>query len=90
MVKRLHAYYHGSVQGVGFRLTAERAAESLGLSGWAKNLPDGRAEVLCEGKEAEIENFLRKIDDTFKGYIRDSGAEWSGATGEFGGFDIRF
>ena len=88
--KRIHIYYTGSVQGIGFRYTAERVALSLGLTGWAKNLPDGRVEVLCEGKEADIEIFLRKIDDTFKGYVRDIDVEWSKATGEFSGFDIRF
>ena len=88
--KRIHIYYTGSVQGIGFRYTAERIALSLGLTGWAKNLPNGRVEVLCEGKETEIEKFLRKIEDTFKGYVRDMDVEWSTATGEFSGFDIRF
>ncbi|MDD5428635.1 MAG: acylphosphatase [Candidatus Omnitrophica bacterium] len=88
--KRLHIYYSGSVQGIGFRYTAERLAGSLNLTGWASNLPDGRVEVLCEGAEPDIKTFLAKIDDIFKNYIRDSDVEWSGATGEFDGFDIRF
>ena len=88
--KSLHAYYTGSVQGIGFRYTAERIAGSLGLTGWAKNLPDGRVEVLCEGRQPDIEEFLRKIADIFKGYIRDVDVEWGDAAGEFDGFDIRF
>lgn len=82
--------YHGSVQGVGFRYTAERLAASLGLSGWTKNLPGGQVEVICEGREQDIGTFLQKISESFKGYIRDTGVEWSDATGEFDGFDIRF
>ena len=88
--KRIHIYYTGSVQGIGFRYTAERVALSLGLTGWAKNLSDGRVEVLCEGKETDIEIFLRKIDDTFKGYVRNIDLERGKATGEFSAFDIRF
>lgn len=90
MNKRLHAYYSGSVQGVGFRFTAERTASSLGLKGWVKNLRDGRVEVLCEGREEAVKEFSQKMDDMFKGYIRDHDTEWAQATGEFEGFDIRF
>ena len=88
--KRIHILYHGSVQGVGFRYTAERLAASLGLAGWARNLPGGQVEVVCEGREQDIEPFLQKISEAFKGYIRDADVEWSDATGEFSGFDIRF
>ena len=90
MNKRLHLYYSGSVQGVGFRFTAERAASSLGLTGWVKNLSDGRVEVMCEGKDTALKDFLQRIGDTFKDYIRDFDVEWAAATGEFDGFDIRF
>ena len=90
MATRAHAYYSGSVQGVGFRLTAERAAFSLGLTGWVKNLDDGRVEVVCEGGEKDIKEFLTKIYSVFKMYINDTDIEWQPATGEFDGFDIRF
>lgn len=90
MNKRLHAYYSGSVQGVGFRFTAERTAYSLDLTGWARNLADGRVEVVCEGKEPALKDFLLKIEDVFRDYIRDCDVEWASATGEFSGFDIRF
>ncbi|MDD5137164.1 MAG: acylphosphatase [Candidatus Omnitrophica bacterium] len=88
--KRLHLYYSGSVQGVGFRYTAHSTANSLGLTGWAKNMPDGRVEVLCEGRDADLQKFMQKIGEVFKGYIRDVDVGWGGATGEFDGFDIRF
>lgn len=90
MNKRLHAFYSGAVQGVGFRFTAERAAMALGITGWVKNLCDGRVEVVCEGDESSLKDFLKKIDDVFKEYIRDIDVEWGEATGEFDGFDIRF
>lgn len=88
--KRLHAFYSGSVQGVGFRYTAERTAGSLGLTGWVKNLSDGRVEVIAEGERALLENFLQKISSIFKDYILNTDIEWSDPTGEFTFFDVRF
>lgn len=89
-VKSLHVYYSGWVQGVGFRFTAERVASSLGLSGWVRNLRDGRVEILCEGKEQSLKGFLDKMTATFKTYIRDADIAWGEATGSLSGFDIRF
>ncbi|MDO8536510.1 MAG: acylphosphatase [Candidatus Omnitrophota bacterium] len=90
MNKRLHIYYSGSVQGVGFRYTAERTALSLNITGWAKNLGDGRVELVCEGEGAVLNKFLEKIKDVFGVYIRDASIESQDATGEFEGFDIKF
>ena len=90
MNRRLHTYYSGSVHGVGFRYTAERIASSLNITGWVKNLRDDRVEVLCEGEEGTLSEFTQKLDTIFKRYIENSDIEWSEATGEFEGFDIRF
>ena len=89
MNKRLHAFYSGSVQGVGFRLTAERLASSLGISGFVSNLRDGRVEVVAEGPDPALKEFLEKIKGIFKTYINDVDINWSEATGEFDTFDIR-
>ena len=89
--KRIHIYYAGVVQGVGFRFTAERIALDLDLTGWVRNLPDGRVEVLMEGENPKIKKFLKKIDESFlKGYIDDVDIEWHHATGEFDTFQVRF
>ena len=50
--KRVRA--HGRVQGVFFRDSVRRAAESAGVAGWAANLPDGTVEVVFEGQEAAV------------------------------------
>ena len=44
----------GKVQGVFFRASTARQAEQLQLRGWAKNLPDGRVEVLALGSAAAV------------------------------------
>ena len=47
----------GRVQGVGYRYFAQRAAEGLGLSGYARNLDDGRVEVYAAGPERKLSEF---------------------------------
>jgi acylphosphatase len=47
-------FVRGRVQGVGYRYFAQRAAESLGLSGYARNLDDGRVEVYAVGSEKKL------------------------------------
>ncbi|UIZ91517.1 acylphosphatase [Corynebacterium sp. CNCTC7651] len=57
---RMTAHVHGHVQGVGFRWWTRSRALELGLAGYAKNLADGRVEVVAEGEEADVEK-LRKL-----------------------------
>jgi acylphosphatase len=51
----------GRVQGVFYRATCVRVAESLGLRGYARNLPDGRVEVLSCGEPAAVEQFIASL-----------------------------
>ena len=91
MKKRLHIYYSGMVQGVGFRFSAERIANNLGLTGWVKNLPDERVEVLCEGEETGLVSFIDKMKDgSMKGYIRSENVKWEASRDEFKDFAVRF
>ena len=57
--ERAHVYISGDVQGVFFRDSARQKAQQLGLSGWVKNLPDGRVEALFEGPSQEVREMVR-------------------------------
>jgi acylphosphatase len=52
------SYVSGRVQGVYYRGTCVRKAEALGLRGYARNLADGRVEVLACGEPAAVEAFV--------------------------------
>ena len=58
MVVCRRSWVSGRVQGVFYRATCVRKAESLGLKGFARNLPDGRVEVLACGEQATVEQFI--------------------------------
>jgi len=90
MAHRLHAYYTGRVQGVGFRYTCVDIAAELGVSGWVKNLRDGRVEVMAEAEENVLKEFLSRVHLQFSHYIENVDAAWPEATGEFKGFGIKF
>lgn len=57
-MKRIHVIVSGRVQGVLFRAHTEKTAHSLNLTGWVRNLSDGRVEILCEGDDADIAAML--------------------------------
>jgi acylphosphatase len=57
-VIRVHVVVSGRVQGVGYRAEAQRYANQLGLSGWVRNQPDESVEILAEGPDEKVEEFL--------------------------------
>ena len=57
-IQRVHVWVTGRVQGVFFRQTARRQAETLGLAGWVRNLPDGRVEAAVEGLGPAVARWL--------------------------------
>ena len=92
MVKsRLHIYVSGYVQGVFYRSTAKRIAESLLLTGWVRNLRDGRVEIVAEGEE---ENLLKFIEWCKRGpvgaKVESLDVRREDYKGEFRGFEIRY
>ena len=58
---RMTAHVHGKVQGVGFRWWTRSRALELGLAGYARNLADGRVEVVAEGDDASVDKLLELL-----------------------------
>lgn len=85
-----HIFYKGVVQGVGFRFSVQRMAQSLGLRGWVKNLDDGRVEVLVQGEKNDTTQLMEKIQLRFQGYINDVQIDYQPATELPQGFDIHY
>jgi len=90
MKKQIHVYYSGRVQGVGFRFSAEDIANNLGVTGWVKNLRDGRVEILAEAEEDVLKGFLERVNKYFSHYIQQVDIEWHEALGKFKEFGIEF
>lgn len=90
MKRQIHVYYTGRVQGVGFRFTALDIAAESGVTGWVKNLADGRVEIIAEAEEAILKDFLKRISGYFSRYINDTDLEWSEPSDKFKGFNLRF
>lgn len=57
-IVRVKVIIDGRVQGVNFRWYTQRRARELGLTGWIRNLTDGRVEALFEGEETAVEQAL--------------------------------
>lgn len=55
MMKRVHVYISGIVQGVFFRHHTQETAVELGVNGWVRNLPDGRVEAVFEGENRAVD-----------------------------------
>ena len=87
---RAHILYSGTVQGVGFRFTTQRFASNLRLTGWVRNLPDKRVELVCEGPRERVENLLYQLDKKFEGRITNRDIDWMDAKKAFKGFDITY
>lgn len=81
-------HYSGNVQGVGFRFTTQHVAREFQVTGWVRNLPDGRVEMLAEGAPTELDRFQQAIERAMAGCIRDCQVSHESASGEFTSFRI--
>ena len=85
-MKQLHAIFSGEVQGVFFRATTQELANHLNLTGYVKNLLNGRVELLAEGEEKNLEKLLNILENRFD--IHDNQIAWQEATQKFQNFII--
>jgi len=80
----------GIVQGVGYRWSCNREARALGLTGWVRNLPDGRVEAVLQGTREQVE---RMIKWCYRGpseaQVSDIAVSYEDALEDFKDFGIR-
>lgn len=88
-LERRRVLYSGRVQGVGFRWTTQRISRSHAVTGFVKNLSDGRVELVAEGLTSDINVFLKAIRERMGENIASEDQSSGPGTGEFTVFDIR-
>jgi acylphosphatase len=81
-------YYSGCVQGVGFRATTVHIARKHPVTGWVRNLPDGRVQLLAEGTADAVDGFLAAVRAYWKQHIEKEIRADQAATGNHFGFEI--
>ena len=88
---RVRVFAGGRVQGVAYRFYAEKYAARLDITGWVRNLEDGRVEVLAEGSAEQIEAFLERLKEGPSLARVDSfEVRRESSTGEFLDFRVAF
>ena len=91
MKTRAHVVVSGRVQGVFFRAATKREAESLGVKGWVRNLPDGKVEAVFEGEEDVVKML---VDYSKQGppraKVSSVDLKWEPYTGEFRRFRVDY
>ena len=86
---RLHAYVEGYVQGVGFRYFVLRVAQAYNLSGWVRNLYNGRVEVMAEGGLEDLNRLLTALrKGPHSSDVRQVDYTFSEARGDFTRFSV--
>ena len=69
-VFRMTVFFSGRVQGVGFRYQTVQVAQEFEVSGYVRNLMDGRVECLAEGDAAQVRAFMDEVAARLDVYIR--------------------
>jgi len=91
MSSRVHLVITGRVQGVWFRANTQKKAKALDLTGWVKNLSDGRVEAVFEGEKENVNQIIGwcKKGPSFA-RVDDIQIQWETPTGDFSTFTITY
>lgn len=87
---RAHVFISGQVQGVYYRASTKETAESFGISGWVKNLSDGRVEAVFEGEEEHVAQIIEWCHSgSERASVEDVDVTYSDSE-DLDGFEIRY
>ena len=87
---RRTVHFSGRVQGVFFRATTYEVASPLDVTGFVRNLPDGRVELAAEGSPTELDRLQEAVIDAMRSNITEVSSTDGPATGEFTSFRIAY
>jgi len=89
-MKTIQVFYEGRVQGVGFRYSVRQIAKGFNITGWVRNLADGRVELQASGESEEVDAFLEGIRQSELGsLIRKESPNALTTPSDTHGFEIR-
>jgi acylphosphatase len=89
-MKAVQVFYEGRVQGVGFRYSVRQIAKGFNVTGWVRNLPDGKVELQVSGEDEEVNAFLEGIHQSELGsLIKKESENGLAAPPDSRGFEIR-
>ena len=91
MKARAHIFVSGRVQGVFFRDHTQKWASSLRLTGWVRNIRDGRVEAIAEGDKDKIEELISRLNEgPPSSQVDKVDVTWEEHKGEFKDFRVAF
>jgi acylphosphatase len=86
----VQVFYEGNVQGIGFRYSVKQIARGFDVTGFVRNLRDGRVELQASGDEQEVRAFLDAIAESeLRAHIRKTSENSLPDGASFSGFSIR-
>ncbi len=89
MFKKIHLLISGSVQGVFYRVNSKNKADEFGLTGWVRNISNGRVEIVAEGEEKNLKNMINWCNNgSNNAIISEIKVKWEKYSGKFDKFEI--
>lgn len=82
-------FFTGRVQGVGFRYSAVQVAKEFEVTGFVKNLADGRVQLEAQGTKGEVDAFVKAVEERMHGFIRKTERSGRKGAAQFQGFQIQ-
>lgn len=88
---RAHVFVSGRVQGVYFRQNTKQVATRHKVTGWVRNLSDGRVEAVFEGDDMDVNEVIEWCHvGPPKAKVEDVNVKFQKYTGEFAGFSVNY